>query len=180
MSMELLGGLWLLVFAVYSLHYFFLLAGDATSGAFSAPYTRSRMVQRAGFVFLVMSTAALVVATTTLASAVWSGVAAGIVKDPTVGSLWPSPAGAMANAGSCGNTIVGGAFSGTLGMLAVAHTVGVFLLLVLFFPTCCPRCAGVRIGTTDPITTRVPLFLAPAGLVWPPCGSLSAVFAFSV
>jgi len=76
--------------------------------------------------------------------------------------------GFMAATGACGDTVLAGALSGSMGLLGAADLVAVFLAAVLGLPSMCPCCPGARCGERDPPLTKVPLRLAPAGLIWPP------------
>jgi len=186
-----LGAVWLLAVLSYSAWFASLPKGSPSSTTFSDAFTRSRMLMRSAMAFLVFSSvavlalgaaggsaASMAVPTGKNSSGTASFLQAGAVGGqkperaalPTskTGKLWPSGGGPMGDAGPCGDSLIGGAMLGALGFAGLADAIGLLLALSLLCPSVCPVCRDVRCGNARPETVRLPLFLAPAGLIWPP------------
>lgn len=145
------------------------------------PFTRSRMVQRTSLTFLFMSVFATMAACATFLMVVLdpkqgvvSGktaallqVGVGSEEPPKPHPFWGGDGGSLGDPGLCGDTLLAGAMSGSLGMLGAADAVGILFLLVMGCPALCPICPGRPCGNSDPVTVPLPLFLAPVSLIRP-------------
>jgi hypothetical protein len=185
------GSLMTAMFVSYLVYYSGLKPGVVADGtspaevAWHEPFTRSRMVMRTNTVLFGLGAFAVLFALLTasftlspelagkpvLSLVQLGGSQAPPAKTQGAGArLYPGEedGGYMTVAGACGDTVAAGALSGALGLLGFADLVALFLAAVLALPTMCPCCPGARCGEREPPLTRVPLRLAPAGLVWPP------------
>jgi hypothetical protein len=86
---------------------------------------------------------------------------------PKANPFWGGDGGSLGDPGLCGDTLLAGAMSGSLGMLGAADAIGLLFVLVMGCPSLCPICPGRPCGNTAPVTVSLPLFLAPIGLVHP-------------
>lgn len=191
----------------YGLYYVRLPVSDRAHKELKLPFTRSRMVSRAGLCFCgtalnaavwttIVIVVAAVVAEAGLATAGTAGAGDGgeavsflqrAAQGPKGGSaakptaapkagaeaaaparLWPEEGGPIGDAGACGDTLLGGAMIAAEGFAGIADAAGLFFCAVMLLPVLCPVCRDMRCGNSRPVTVRLPLFLAPAGLIHPP------------
>lgn len=171
---------------------------SGASPPLSKPFTQSRMVQRAASaslfmlglaLFFVLIALSLGVGNLFLASETGAARAAAFLQadasrhaavarrhgaapqklqqadgGATVGTFVP-PADVQ---GDCGASLAGGALNGALAWLGAAELVVLYLLAIIAAPLVCPCWEGERVGEHEPVTVKLPLREAPAGLIWPP------------
>ncbi len=190
----------------YGLYYVRLPVSDRAHKELKLPFTRSRMVSRAGLCFfgtalnaavwtIIVIAVAAVAAEAALATAGGGAPAAAepsflqrLAQEPEGGGsaakpaadpspapepaaparLWPEEGGPIGDAGACGDELLGGAMIAAEGFAGIADAVGLFFCAVMLMPVLCPVCRDRRCGNARPVTVRLPLFLAPAGLIYPP------------
>lgn len=199
-STAVLAAVAFLCLLTYGLYYVRLPVSDRAHKELRLPFTRSRMVSRAGLCFC--GTALNAAVWTTIVIVVAAVVAeAGLstkgeeaasflqraAQTPKGGSaakpaepaakpqdaagptpLWPEEGGPIGAAGACGDSLLGGAMIAAEGFAGIADATGLFFCAVMLLPVLCPLCRDVRCGNSRPVTVRLPLFLAPAGLIYPP------------